>query len=484
MNSQTMDHEIVFLSVTELSRLIASRIVSPVEITRALLDRIERYNDTLRSYITICGETALQEAARAEAEISASGPRGPLHGIPVSHKDVLCTAGVRTTAHSATLLEFVPADDATAVANLRLAGMILLGKTSTTEFASGTMDVFGLTRNPWDLTRYTGGSSGGSANALASGLAIAATGSDTGGSIRAPAGFCGIVGLKATYGRVSRYGLLPLSWTQDNVGPMARRVSDCAMLLEAMAGADPLDPTSAAVPVSRFADGLTEGLAGIRLGVPVDHFYTGLDREVESAVQAALRQLEGLGAHLEPVRLPHAGDLASVGGLLVMAEAFPHHAGRLRAQGHKYGARTRQRIAAGAFYTAAEYGQASQVRALWIREVEDALGDVDALVTPTLPITAFSLEVQRSGPPDTSWGTRHFNLSGHPALSLPCGFSASGLPVGLQLAGRYFDEATLFRIGHAYEHATPGSRRRPNLDQTSGLPDRAAPASSRTGGGE
>lgn len=458
------EEEIAFLSLTEASRLIAAGDLSPVEVATALLERIDRYNGVLRSFITVRREEALTEARAAGAEIRAGRSRGPLHGLPIAHKDVLWTAGVRTTAHSATMREHVPAEDATAVARLRRAGMILLGKTNTTEFACGTMDFFGFSRNPWDLSRYTGGSSGGSANALAAGLAIAATGSDTGGSIRAPSAFCGVVGVKPTYGRVSRHGLVPLSWTQDSVGPMARRASDCALLLEAMAGPDPRDPTASTAAVPPFATSIGAGITGVRLGIPEGHFYRGLEPDVEGAVRAALDQLEALGARLEPVRLPHAGDLAAVGGILVMSEAYALHAARLRTQGHLYGTRTRQRILAGAFYTAAEYGEAWQIRSVWIREVEEAFRAVDALVTPTLPITAFPIEVQQSGPPDTSWGTRHFNLSGHPALSLPCGFSGGGLPIGLQLAAPYFGEALLFRIAHAYEEAAPWHRRRPDLD--------------------
>lgn len=456
--------EIVFHSAAELGALIAAGDLSPVEVTAALLQRIDRYNAELRSFITVCGETALAEARRAEVEIRSGGPLGPLHGIPIVHKDVLWTAGVRTTAHSATLLEFVPDDDAAAVANLRRAGTILLGKTNTTEFACGAMDLFGFTRNPWDFTRYTGGSSGGSAGALAAGLAVVGTGSDTGGSIRVPASFCGVVGVKPTYGRVSRRGLIPLSWTQDTVGPMARRVEDCALLLEAMAGQDLRDPTCDARPVPAYSQGLDDGLGGLRLGVPEHHFYSELDGEVEASVRGALRELESLGARLESVPLPHAGDVAPAGTILVMSEAYALHAARLRTDGQRYGQRTRQRIAAGGMYTAAEVQQAWQIRTLWIREVEEAFACVDAIVTPTLPFAAFTLEVQQAGPPDTSWGTRHFNLSGHPALSLPCGFTSGGLPVGLQLAGRYFDEGTLFRIGHAYERAAGWYRRRPALD--------------------
>lgn len=458
---------LAYRSLTELGRLLDSREVSPVEIVAEALARIERYNGRFVSYLTVCAEAATVQARRAEQEMAGGrGRRTRLHGLPIAHKDISLTKGVRTTAHSRCLLEHVPDRDATHVRRLAEAGMIILGKTNTTEYACGTMDVFGIARNPWDPGRYTGGSSAGSASALAAGMAPAATGSDTGGSIRVPSSFCGIVGLKPTYGRVSRYGLIPLSWSMDNVGPMARTVADCALLLGAMAGHDPLDPTSARAPVPDFTDGLDAGLRGMVLGVPKQHFYDGLDPEVDAAVRAALRHLESAGARLEPVDLPLAGHLAGPGGILIMAEAYGLHAAQLRERAADYGARTRRRIASGACYTSGEYEAALRIRGAWTRQVARALDRVDAIVTPTVPHPAFTVEVQRAGePPDTSWGTRHFNLSGHPALSLPCGFTAAGLPVGMQLAGRYFDEATLFRIAHAYEQSTPWHSRRPALPE-------------------
>jgi aspartyl-tRNA(Asn)/glutamyl-tRNA(Gln) amidotransferase subunit A len=459
------DADLAFLPLTALSRLVEKHEVSPVEIVSALLPRIERYNEDLRSFITICGDSALAAARAAERDIVHGRRLGPLHGLPVAHKDISVTKGVRTTAHSRTLLEFVPDHDATHVRRLSEAGMILLGKTNTTEFACGALDVFGPHRNPWDLSRYAGGSSGGSANALAAGLAVAATGSDTGGSIRVPASFCGIVGVKPTYGRVSRYGVIPLSWSMDTAGPMARTVADCAMLLGVMAGHDPLDPTSANVSVPDYGEGLTSGIRGLRLGIPQQHFFEGLDPEVDERVRTALRQFETLGASLEPVDLPRARDVAPAQAVLTMVEAFAEHASRLRRAASAYGLRTRRRIASGAFFTTADYDAAVQVRTLWRRELEAVLRHVDALVTPTVPLPAFTVEAQlaEAGPPDTGWLTRHFNFSGHPALTLPCGTTSAGLPVGLQLAGRPFDEATLFRIAHAYEQATPWHTWRPAM---------------------
>ncbi|HYM70719.1 MAG TPA: amidase [bacterium] len=460
-----MSSDLAFRSVVELSRLIGDRQISPVDVVAALLDAIDRWNSTLRSYITVCAESALADARRAERDIAAGDYRGPLHGIPVSHKDISWTAGIRTTAHSKILLDYVPDADATHVARLQRAGMILLGKTNTTEFATGGMEIFGTTRNPWDLTSFTGASSGGSANALAAGLAVAATGSDTGGSIRIPSSFCGVVGVKPTFGRVSRHGLIALSYTMDHVGPMARTVADCALLLRQMAGYDPLDPSSSQVPIPDFAAGFDRGLAGTVLGVPEHHFYENLDPEVDVALRSALQRFEHLGARLEPVAVPHAGDMMPVGLILSYVESFSQHAEWLRARAAEYGTRSRRRFCAGAFYTAAEYQQAMQLRTLWIQELDDVFQRVDALVTPTVPFPAFAIAVQESGPPNTTWNTRHFNVSGHPALSLPCGFSAAGLPIGMQLTGKWFDEPTLFRIAHAYEQSTRWHKQRPSLQE-------------------
>lgn len=452
--------------MSELSRLIARRQVSPVELVTALLERIDRYDHVLKSYITISHDSALEAAARAERAIMRRERRGPLHGIPLSVKDISWTKGVRTTAHSRTLLNFIPDEDATHVRQMLRAGMILLGKTNTTEFANGDMSITGLARNPWSLEHYTGGSSAGSANGLAAGLAVAGTGSDTGGSIRVPASFCGIVGLKPTYGRVSRHGVIALSWSLDNAGPMTRTVRDCAMLLNVMAGYDPRDPNSARVPVPDFTAGLEKGVKRLILGVPPNHYFGELEPDVDAAVRQALRTLEGLGARLERVNLPHAGDLQPIYSVIIAAEAFGAHASRLRAQWSEYGLRSRRRIACGAFYSAAEYQQAMQLRQEWIQELDAVMQRVDALVMPTLPYPAFTLERQRAGPPDSSWGTRQFNLSGHPALSIPCGFTTAGLPVGMQIATKAFDEATMFRVAHAYEQETEWHTRRPPLEES------------------
>lgn len=454
-----------YLSAADLSERIERRTLSPVDLVTSLLDRIERYNDTLHSYITVCAETALQEARAAEREIAAGRRRGPLHGLPIAHKDIVFTAGVRTTCHSRALLEFVPDADATVVRRLLEAGMILLGKTNTNEFATGSAEVFGVPRNPWDTSRHTSGSSGGSGNAVAAGLALAATGSDTGGSIRGPAGFCGVAGLKPTYGRVSRHGVFPLSWSMDHVGPMTRTVRDCALLLRAMAGPDPDDPTASHRAVPDYAAEIGAGVRGLTVGVPAQFFFDRLEPDVDRLVRAALTEFEELGARLEPVDLPRAADTNAAGRILIAGEAFGVHAPRMRRQWADYGRRARTRIAAGICYTAAEYQQAAQIRALWCRDLSRALERVDVIVTPTMPCAAITLEAEAAGaPPDIGRFTIPFNLTGHPALSVPCGFAEGGLPVGMQLIAKAFDEQMLFRAGHTYEQHTEWHTRHPAVE--------------------
>ena len=456
------DDDLAYASIGELHAAYARGAASPVEVVEAYLARLDAYDGALRSHATVCRAAVRAAARSAEVEIRRQGPRGPLHGIPLSHKDNLWTRGVRTGCHSRTSFDFVPDRDATAVARLFDAGALLLGKTNTTEFACGDQDVIGDTPNPWGAALHSGASSAGSASAVAAGLTAGATGSDTGGSIRAPAALCGVVGVKPTYGRVSRHGLVPLAWSMDHVGPLTRTVADAAAMLQAMAGADPRDATSDPRPVPEYAAALTERLAGVRVGVPVEHFFDGLEPDVDAAVRAALKVLEGLGARLVPVHLPSAGDLAAAGSLLSMWEAFGLHAATLRREGAAYGRKARAHLASGGFHASADVAHALQLRALWAREVALAFAEVDVLATPTLPFTAVGRDAWIAGPPDTSWATRAFSLTGHPALTMPCGFDRAGLPVALQIAARRFDEATMFRVGHAYEQATPWHLRRPD----------------------
>lgn len=453
------------LTIADAGVLIQARRLLPSDLVRALLVRLERYDGLYRSHITVAADQALEAAAKADQEIADGHHRGPLHGIPISYKDNIWTQGVRTTAHSKTMRDFIPNEDATHVARLRAAGMILVGKTNTTEFATGDMLEYGDVPHPYDPTMFAGSSSGGSASAVAAGLAIATTGTDTAGSIRFPASSCGIVGVKPTYGRVSRHGVVPLSWTLDSVGPMTRTVRDAAMMLNAMAGCDPRDPHTADVAVPDFTASLTDRLDGVIVGKPAQHYFENLEPAVDAAIREALADLEALGATILPVDIPLIGQLAGIGSVIVECEAFALHAERLRRSGRDYGPKARRQIGSGAFYSAAEYLESLQVRELFNRQLAASFAGIDALVMPTLPHTAYSREVQRSGPPDTSWGTRQFNLSGYPAMSIPCGFDESGYPIGLQIAARPFDEAMMFRIGHAYERATPWHKQRPALQE-------------------
>ena len=453
--------ELAFQSIPLLSDRIARRAISPTELVRELLDRISRYNPVLHSYISVAETGALHRAASLEAEMRAGGYRGPLHGIPIVHKDVICTRELPTTAHSRVLDDFPPVADAAIVANLERAGMILLGKTNTNEFANGGTEIYGTPRNPWNTDHFSGGSSAGSGASVAAGLAVAATGSDTGGSIRAPASFCGIVGFKPTHGLVPVAGLIPLSWSMDHVGPMTRTVFGNALLLGAMVGVE-----GAKVPKA-FGPGPELAVEGMTVGVPEDHFFEGLDPGVEASVQSALAHLEALGCHLVPLRLPRAGDLAAAASIIVAVEAYAQHATWLRRHWRRYGVRARRRLSSGAFYSAADYQLAGQVRQLWMRELNAAMATVDVLVTPTQRILAPTVQEEETDPPDTSWGTRHFNLSGHPAITIPCGFAAGGLPVGLQIVGPHFAEKTVIRLAHAYETTTEWHSRRPSLEGVS-----------------
>lgn len=454
--------DLAYASATELGARLARGELSAVELLDAYLARLDAFDGALRSHVLVDREGARAAAREADRELRAGRRRGPLHGVPVSHKDNLWTAGLHTGCHSRTSFAHVPAEDATAVARLRKAGTVLVGKTNTTEFACGDQLEHGDTPNPWGRELQSGLSSAGSASAVAAALTGAATGSDTGGSIRAPAALCGIVGLKPTYGRVSRHGLVPLAWTMDHVGPMARTVQDAAHLLAAMAGHDPRDATSDARPVPADLADLDGDLAGARVGVPGGYFARGLEPAVADAIAAAHAQLEALGAVLVDVALPSAGDLAAAGNLLSMWEAFALHAATLRSEGRAYGPKARARIASGGFHAAADVAHALQVRTAWAREVDAAFARVDVLVTPTLPFTSVTRDAWVARAPDTSWSTRAFSLTGHPAATLPCGADAAGLPVGLQVVARHFDERTLFRVAHAFERATPWHRRRPD----------------------
>jgi aspartyl-tRNA(Asn)/glutamyl-tRNA(Gln) amidotransferase subunit A len=458
-----MSDDIAYATIRTLSTRYRQRELSPVEVTRTLLRRIERLDPALHAFVTLTADRALADARAAEEALRHNDAR-PLLGIPVAHKDIYCTRGIRTTGGSALLADWTPEDDATCVRRWQEAGTVLLGKLITHEFAFGLQlpgHRFPPARNPWNLEHIPGGSSSGSGAALAAGLVVGATGSDTGGSIRGPAAFCGIVGLKPTYGRVSRHGVLTLSWTLDHAGPMARTVEDCAYLLQALAGHDAADPASSRVPVDDYLTPLGRDIRGVRVGVPRSYFFEGIDAEVARAFEDALETLRGLGAEVRDVTIPSLQTTPAF-LLIVLAEAFAYHERDIREHPELYGEVLRERILAGALVTAAEYTQAQRLRAQLCREMAAVLRDVDVLATPTTttPATPFTLaQDPEFGFPRSNM--LPFNATGLPTLALPCGFTSSGLPLSFQLAAQPFAEGLVLRVGHAYEQATPWHTRRP-----------------------
>ena len=434
------------------------------ELTTGALDRIRADNSRLNAVVTLLADAALRDARQADAEIRAGAWRGPLHGIPVGVKDIVDTAGVRTAVGSDFFRDRVPGADAEVVRRLRAAGAIVVGKLHTHEFAygpTGDTSVFGPVRNPHDPARIAGGSSGGSAAAVATGMCVAALGSDTGGSIRIPAALCGVVGLKPTFGLVSRHGVFPLSWTLDHVGPITRTVRDNALVLAALAGHDGRDPGSCPRPPEDFARDLDAGVRGLRLGVPEDYYFTHVHADVERGVRDALRRWEDLGAVVQPVTVPDLDRIRDAHRVVVAVEAYSVHRARIEQEPGRFSDSVRQRLTDSLSITAWEYADAVRMRPHAQSVFDAVLRDVDALVTPSIPLPAPLLgqvETDAAGLDETvrSALTRlpgPTNLTGHPGLSVPCGWSRDGLPVGLQLIGRFWDEATLYRLGHALETA-------------------------------
>jgi len=486
-----MRMELVTKTARELRGLLDRREVTSEEITRAYLDRIEALNPSLGAYLTPTPERAL-EMARAADEQIARGQAGALTGIPMGLKDLLCTRGIRTTCGSRILEEFVPPYDATAVARLRDAGAVFLGKLNMDEFAMGSSNensAFGPVRNPWDQERVPGGSSGGSAASVAARLAVATLGSDTGGSIRQPAACCGVVGLKPTYGRVSRYGLIAFASSLDQIGPFTRDVTDAALLLGAVAGHDPLDSTSVAEPVPDYVAGLTPDAKGLRVGVPREYFIAGTDPEVEASVRQAIETYRSLGAEVREVSLPHTEYAVAVYYLIATAEASSNLA---RYDGVKYGLRVaaddlvgtyratraqgfgdevKRRIMLGTYalsagYYDAYYRRAQKVRTLIARDFQEAFNQVDVIACPTAPTPAFRFGEKTADPLQMYLSdifTIPCNLAGIPGLSLPCGFTSGGLPIGLQLLAAPFAEPTLLRAAYAFEQAAGFPNRAPDL---------------------
>ncbi len=466
--------EICYMSAGGLGRLLRQGEISPVEIVEAHLSRIRDTEPALNSFITLLPEEALAAARQAERDIRAGRYRGPLHGIPVGLKDLFHTGGIRTTSGSRIFDTFVPSEDCTVAARFREAGAILLGKLNMHQFAygpTGENPDYGHMHNPWNPELVSGGSSGGSGSAAAAGQCTITTGSDTGGSIRIPAALCGIVGLKPTYGRVSRHGLTPLAWSMDHPGPMVRTVEDAALAMNVIAGYDPQDVASANLPVPDYTAALTSDIRGLRIGAPRQYFDAPLDPEVRRSVNAALGQLEALGAEVREVDFPEFQDAASISTTMLMAEASACFRDLLARDGASLYEPVRLRLEAGLFISAADYLRAQQGRALFDRAARRLLDDVDLLAGPTEPVTAPPLLQQQVLAGEQEIGTvaaltqytRPYNITGFPAISVPCGFSAEGMPIGLQLAGRPFDEETVLRAAHAYEQATEWRLRRPPL---------------------
>jgi aspartyl-tRNA(Asn)/glutamyl-tRNA(Gln) amidotransferase subunit A len=480
------------LTIHEAHDLLVSGEVSAVELTEALIDRILAVDNDVKAYLTLAPEQALAQAGAAD-ERRAAGDDSPLLGVPLAIKDVLCTQGVPTTCGSRILEGFVPPYDATVVARLRAAGAILLGKTNTDEFAMGSStenSAYFTTRNPWDLTRVPGGSSGGSAAAVAADECLGALGSDTGGSVRQPAGLCGVVGLKPSYGRVSRYGLVAYASSLDQIGALAKDVRDAAILLGMIAGHDPCDSTSMELPVPDYAAALNgSDLAGVRVGVPREYFIAGMQAEVDAAVRSAVDVLAQLGADVQEVSLPHTDYALPVYYLIAPAEASANLARYdgvrygLRVagetlgdmytatRGQGFGAEVKRRIMLGTYalsagYYEAYYLKAQKVRTLIKGDFDRAFAQVDVLVTPTSPTTAFRIGEKVDDPLQMYLSdifTLSMNLAGICGLSLPCGFDGQGLPIGLQVMGQAFDETGVLRVAHAYEQSTDWCSRKPSL---------------------
>jgi aspartyl-tRNA(Asn)/glutamyl-tRNA(Gln) amidotransferase subunit A len=463
-------------TITSIAEDIRTRRLSPVEATRAYFDRIDRLNATLRAFITIDHEGALAHAATLEAEVMRGRFRGPLHGVPLAYKDLYFVRDLPTSCGTKTAEYFVDRDDATAVARLGAAGAVTLGKLNMTELALGPFgenDHHGDVQNPWRLGHVAGGSSSGSGAAVAAGLAAGALGSDTGGSIRLPAACCGIVGLKPTYGRVSRAGAMALSWSLDHVGPMTRTVRDTALMLAAIAGHDPRDATTSRRAVADYVAVLERRPPTLRIGVPENYYVERLDEEVTRAFEAARSVFATLGMKIVPIRVPDPEAMVGVTNVLARSESATIHARLVRERPHELQPHVRERLEVGFHISAYDYLQAARMRARLTRTfITEVFDTVDVLIAPVIPEPPPALAIAKSGSAAErvarmaafSRLTRPFNGLGLPAVSVPCGFSADGLPIALQIVGRPFAETVVLHVGHAYEQAAGWCTRRPSLD--------------------
>jgi aspartyl-tRNA(Asn)/glutamyl-tRNA(Gln) amidotransferase subunit A len=480
------------LTLHQASDKLRQREISSCELTDAVFARIAATDDKVHAYLTLARDAAMAQAKQADARLKQDQSAAPLLGIPIAVKDNFLTLGLRTTCASKILGDFMPPYDGTTIRKLRAAGAVIIGKTNLDEFAMGSSaenSAFFPTRNPWNLERIPGGSSGGSAAAVAADQCIAAVGTDTGGSIRQPAACCGVVGLKPTYGRVSRYGIIAFASSMDQVGPLTKDVRDAALLLQAIAGHDPADSTSANLTVPQYLEALSGNIKGLRVGVPKEYFIDGMQPEVTQAVRQALSQLEKLGAIIEEISLPHTEYAVAVYYIVATAEAssnlarydgmrFGHRADAKDltetyriSRDEGFGAEVKRRIMLGTYvlsagYYDAYYLKAQRVRTLIKKDFTEAFKRCDVIVTPTAPTTAFKIGEKTQDPLQMYLSdiyTISINLAGLPAISLPCGFDGDGMPIGLQIIGNHFDESTIMRAAHAYEQATEWHKTKPKL---------------------
>jgi len=467
-----VDAELCYWTLTDAARSLRRREISPVELTRVILARIDRLEPRLHSYITVLPERALERARVAERELSAGIDRGLLHGIPIGVKDLCFTKGIPTTCASRVLAGWIPSIDATVVARLEAAGAVLLGKLNMTEFAmTGYAPSLPIPRNPWDPARHTGGSSSGSGVATAAGLCFASLGTDTGGSIRNPSAWCGVVGLKPTYGRVSRHGIFPLGMTLDHVGPMTRSVADAAAVLQVIAGEDVNDPTSLAAPVPECSEALLRGVRGLRIGIDERYMSEFVHPTVVAALFAALDVLKRSGADVVPVSLPAVGDVLEAWSVICAAEAAAAHEATYPTRADDYGPTFRSFLEYGTRLSGRDYAQAHVLRVEFARRVQRIFERAEVFACPGAFMQAPPADaIDPYGPFSPAIApfmrfTGPFNFSGNPTLSVPAGFSDDGVPHGIQLVGPLLGEATICQVGHAYEQATQWNRRRPPVDR-------------------
>ena len=474
MNTQ----DLCFSSISDLASRVAARELTALEVVRSFLSRIDHINPAVNAYMVVTAEQAEEDARRVDREIAKGRAPGVLGGVPLGIKDLIDVGGVPTAAGAHRRFHYTPERDAPVISRLRRAGAVILGKTNLHEFAYGVTNInphTGPVRNPWDPSRIPGGSSGGSAAAVAAGLCAGALGSDTGGSIRIPSSLCGTVGLKPTYDRISRAGVVALAWTLDHLGPITRTTRDAALLLRVMAGADPGDPANVKAEPPPFDEPSEDGLSGIRIGVPRGFFWERTHSEVYAAATGALRVLADRGATILDVDLPHAEDAGKAVAIILSVEATAYHERRLRGSLGAYGDDLQVRLLRGFFIPGTDYVLAQRARALLTHEFLSAFHGVDVLVTPTTTVPARPIEedpgagaaVSLTMSTELTRFTNPFNLTGMPALSVPCGFARDGLPIGLQIVGKPFDEALVLRVGHAYEQATEWHRKRPNFGHRS-----------------